>query len=163
LDLLTFNDETWALPVGMDLLVMYYNKGLFDEAGLPYPQPGWTWDEFLDAAEAITKPDDVPTPTYGYSTIDGYLDTLVFIGVHGSSIFNDIQNPTRMTFNDPLTVEAMEFCADLFHTYQVAPAPSMASEYYASYFPLYEGARRGRTGMWILPFSLRGGNSDFGN
>jgi len=162
LDFLTLHEETWALPAGTDLLVLYYNKGLFDEAGLSYPSQNWTWDQFLEAAQAITRPDDVPTPVYGYSPMDGLLDTLVFIGAQGGSIFDDIQIPNQVAFNDPLNVAAMERYADLFHKYQVAPTFSIANEHYSSSFPLYEGARRGRTGMWILLFSERGGNSDIG-
>ena len=25
-------------------LAIYYNKDLFDKAGVPYPKDGWTWD-----------------------------------------------------------------------------------------------------------------------
>lgn len=36
----------------------YYNKSLFDRAGVPYPpQTGWTWDEFLAAARKIGQLD----------------------------------------------------------------------------------------------------------
>lgn len=35
--------------------MMNYNKDLFDEAGLAYPKPGWTWDELLADARKITR------------------------------------------------------------------------------------------------------------
>jgi multiple sugar transport system substrate-binding protein len=39
---------------------------LFDKAGVPYPQPGWTWDEFLAAAKALTVRDGDTVMQWGY-------------------------------------------------------------------------------------------------
>lgn len=38
------NNSIYALPLDMDTLAMYYNKDLFDTAGIVYPPK--TWDEF---------------------------------------------------------------------------------------------------------------------
>lgn len=50
----TWNDELWCAPQNISSLVVYYNQDLFDAAGQPYPQPNWTWDDFLRTAKAIT-------------------------------------------------------------------------------------------------------------
>jgi len=42
--------KTWAVPTGVDPMLMYYNRDLFDARQVPYPQMGWTWDDFLAAA-----------------------------------------------------------------------------------------------------------------
>jgi multiple sugar transport system permease protein len=47
-----------ALPRGFTPMVYYYNKVLFDRAGLAYPRDGWTRDEFLTAARALTRDSD---------------------------------------------------------------------------------------------------------
>jgi len=157
LDLLSFQGETWGIPMGADLMVLYYNKDLFDEFGLPYPHNGWTWDDLIATATLMTDADRVPTPIYGYSTFEGYLDSLIFIGAHGGSIFDDIQNPTTVTFTDPRTIAGLEFFADFFHEFQIAPTSASAQENYTSPIPLYEGIRRGRVGMWISWSSDQGG------
>ena len=36
---------------------VYYNKDLFDAAGLPYPKDDWDWDEFLNVAQQLTQRD----------------------------------------------------------------------------------------------------------
>ncbi len=36
-------------------MVVYYNKHMFDEAGLEYPQDGWTWDQFRETAEKLPR------------------------------------------------------------------------------------------------------------
>lgn len=35
--------------------LMFYNKQYMDDAGLPYPELGWTWDDFEDYLAALTK------------------------------------------------------------------------------------------------------------
>ena len=40
----------WAGTTGI-----YYNKKLFDEAGVPYPEEGWTWEDLKDTAAKLTK------------------------------------------------------------------------------------------------------------
>ena len=43
-----YNDKgvQYAMPKGMDVVVVAYNKGIFDKYGVEYPQEGWTWDDF---------------------------------------------------------------------------------------------------------------------
>jgi ABC-type glycerol-3-phosphate transport system substrate-binding protein len=50
LELYLRDGKTWAIPISLDVAVMYYNKDLFDERQVPYPRPGWTWDDFLNTA-----------------------------------------------------------------------------------------------------------------
>ncbi|KMY48793.1 ABC transporter substrate-binding protein [Peribacillus loiseleuriae] len=49
--------ETLGLPVGYTTHVVYYNKDLFDEKGLEYPQAGWTWADLQETAKKLTDKD----------------------------------------------------------------------------------------------------------
>ena len=60
---LAYQGETYALPAGLDVLVLYYNQDLFDRYGVPYPGPGWTWEDFLSRARALRNP---AAGVYGY-------------------------------------------------------------------------------------------------
>ncbi|WP_420113875.1 ABC transporter substrate-binding protein [Pseudactinotalea sp.] len=42
--------NTYAIPYRQDAWFLYYNKELFDEAGVDYPDGSWTWDDYADAA-----------------------------------------------------------------------------------------------------------------
>ncbi|MFD4958084.1 ABC transporter substrate-binding protein [Microbacterium sp. NPDC058389] len=44
----------YAVPYRNDSWVLYYNKALFDQAGVDYPDGTWTWDDYADAADALT-------------------------------------------------------------------------------------------------------------
>src|SRR5688500_846722 len=49
-----WNGQLMCIPQNLSSLVVYYNKHLFDQASIPYPSPGWTWDDFLSAAQSLT-------------------------------------------------------------------------------------------------------------
>ncbi|HEU4865102.1 MAG TPA: extracellular solute-binding protein, partial [Actinomycetota bacterium] len=52
----TFEEKVLGVPALIDNLAVVYNKTLFDEAGLEYPNADWTWDDFRSAAAALTDP-----------------------------------------------------------------------------------------------------------
>ncbi|MET8131692.1 ABC transporter substrate-binding protein [Streptomyces sp. NPDC005251] len=55
-DAVTVNGKVRAAPAVLDSLAVVYNKKLFRQAGVPYPKPGWSWDEFVDTARRLTDP-----------------------------------------------------------------------------------------------------------
>lgn len=55
----------YGLPISVDLAGIFYHEQAFDAAGLPYPQPGWTWDDFQKAANALAKT-GAGQPVYGF-------------------------------------------------------------------------------------------------
>lgn len=58
-------DGTYGLPWGVAPEILYYNQDMFDEAGIEYPANDWSYDEFLAAAEKLTKKDGDGTSVYG--------------------------------------------------------------------------------------------------
>jgi ABC-type glycerol-3-phosphate transport system substrate-binding protein len=60
----TDNVQT-GLPTRARLSLILYNQTLFDQAGVAYPEPGWTWDDFQAVVQAVAAPAG-PTPRYGY-------------------------------------------------------------------------------------------------
>src|SRR5689334_10202362 len=52
----TVKGKLRAAPALLDSLCLVYNKKLFAAAGLPAPEPGWTWDDFVSTAKALTNP-----------------------------------------------------------------------------------------------------------
>jgi multiple sugar transport system substrate-binding protein len=55
----TPDGQTVGYSVANEVILLYYNKALFDEAGIPYPpaetEKAWTWDQMVDAARKLTK------------------------------------------------------------------------------------------------------------
>lgn len=49
------HDGVYGLPWIAAPVVLYYNKDIFDEMGVEYPNTDWTWDDFKAAAIALTN------------------------------------------------------------------------------------------------------------
>ena len=52
---LMYNDTTYGLPYRSDWYVLYYNKDLFDAAGVEYPSNDMTWKEYDELAAKMTS------------------------------------------------------------------------------------------------------------
>ncbi len=50
-----YKGKQYLLPKDFSTMGVYYNKKIFDKYGLKYPESGWTWDDFLKTAQALTK------------------------------------------------------------------------------------------------------------
>ncbi len=89
-----------ALPVGVDPLVMYYNKDLYTNAGLTIPPQNWT--NFLLASRALTQTDaenriEISGAAMGeFSNIDRAKDILSMLLIQGGSPIIDRQAGDRL-------------------------------------------------------------------
>ncbi len=59
------NGKQYGIPFTFDTIGVWYNKKLFDAAGVPYPKDDWTWEEMVDTARQLTKEDK---SVYGMAT-----------------------------------------------------------------------------------------------
>ncbi|GAA2009650.1 ABC transporter substrate-binding protein [Microbacterium ulmi] len=63
----------YAVPYRQDSWVLFYNKDIFDAAGVDYPDGSWTWDDYDAAAQALTTPDHFGTYEHRWqSTTQGF-------------------------------------------------------------------------------------------
>lgn len=111
--------ELWCIPQNISSLVVYYNQDLFDEAGLAYPQPGWTWGDFLMTAQTLTRPG---TDQYGVGLSPNLFRLAPFIWQNGGDIVDDPTNPTRLTLDSPEAREAFQWFVNLQVVHGVVPS-----------------------------------------
>ncbi len=148
LDVFHYEGKTWGIPSTIDMVLMYYNKELFDLYGVPYPTPNWTWDDFLERATEITDPNsNVFGYAVQYSGNMALMEPVMFIYQHGGQLFNDWRNPTQITFNHPLNIEAMNWYAGLIYQHGVAPTSQQGPKSTRSY--PYGGIAENKYGMWM--------------
>ncbi len=106
-----WNGETqYAVPKDIDTIALWYNKTMFDEAGLAYPDETWTWEDFRAACEKLTKPDG---SQYGYAIApsnnqDGWYNMVYNMG---GTIISDDKKASG--FDQEGTVKAIRFVTDL--------------------------------------------------
>jgi len=99
---------------------VYYNKDLFDLAGVPYPGDDWDWADMLDKAKRLTKKSEYDNiGQYGY-----YGWTWQnFVYSNGGSFVDDVENPSSFTMESPEAIGGLRFYADLINKYKVSPSP----------------------------------------
>ena len=115
--------EQICMPQNISSLVVYYNKDLFDEAGLSYPDEGWTWADFLRMAKALTVDvdGDGVTDRYGVGMDPEVIRLAPFIWSSGAELVDDETDPTRFAVDTPTAIQAMQDFFDLHSVHGVAP------------------------------------------
>ncbi|MBT9131470.1 MAG: putative ABC transporter substrate-binding protein YesO [candidate division WS2 bacterium] len=134
-------------------MVFFYNKKMFDEAGVSYPTDNWRWEDVLEAAKKLTKKDP-STGRHIQFGIDSWIQEPFFIfWQNGGSIFN--QEGTKCIINSPQNKEALQFFYDLQFKYHVSPTSLdrtgiQASSGWAG--NLFEGGKAAMIicGRWML-------------
>ncbi len=104
--------STLGVPAGYTTFVTYYNKDMFDAAGLPYPAEGWTWADLRAAAVKLAKPNE---KVYGFG-VDGDPDPYDFetyLWSNGSSWISQDGKTTTGYLNAPETTEVFQQFVDM--------------------------------------------------
>lgn len=131
LDGCRYRGTLFGLPDHFSPLILYYNASMFKAAGLDVPvnyyrKQNWTWDVFLDLARKLTKDldGDGRIDQYG-AMVDPTWNALwqSFVVMNGGQVYND--DLTRCKLDDPKSVEAIQFLADLRVKYGVCPPPDV--------------------------------------
>ncbi len=126
-----FDGKVWGLACWNDTRVLSYNKTAFQSAGIPLPPqtldgPGWTVDDFINAARRLN---DVANNKYAFvpeSTTDAVLR---FPWLFGGFYFNDEKVPTRSAMNSPEYVRGLEWGRDLQTAHRVMPPRTFAAQF----------------------------------
>jgi multiple sugar transport system substrate-binding protein len=126
--------KTVAYSAANEVLILYYNKKMFDEAKVEYPPASadnaWTWDQFVAAAKKLTKDKNGKTPNdagfdaknivqYGCMVENLTWQLEVWALSNGGGFYSE--DGSKVTINDPATVEAIQKVADLNLKDHVAP------------------------------------------
>ncbi|MGN0405526.1 MAG: ABC transporter substrate-binding protein, partial [Bariatricus sp.] len=108
--LFQYDGKYFGTVAGADTFVLFYNKTKLDEAGLDYPTADTTWEELAEMAEKTTKRDADGVPTsLGLSNSFGYYNFFPILYAHGGKFLDDMNNPTKVVFDSPETVEALRW------------------------------------------------------
>ncbi|MGM0600459.1 MAG: extracellular solute-binding protein [Candidatus Rifleibacteriota bacterium] len=108
----TWQGRLYGMPWLAGTRVLFYNRELFEKAGLDPDNPPATWQEFLDAAQKIHNPDE---GTYGFGMNAGeghilYKKFMPFVWGNGGKILDENGN---FVFDSPQTREALNFYLEL--------------------------------------------------
>lgn len=110
----SYDGSVYGLPRDISVEALYYNKDIFDEAGVEYPTDEWTWDDLLAAAEKLSVVEASGRVARYALAMEGGKYQL-WVGQNNGSIFDDMRNPSRCTLDEPAAVEAIQFFADMMN------------------------------------------------
>jgi multiple sugar transport system substrate-binding protein len=145
-------DGYFGLPRDIQPSVMYINTDMFDEAGIPYPEDGWTWDELIEIGQQLTKDTD------GDGTIDQYglwadiwdMELLwgAMIWQFGGEILNEDYTQTLLAEGGAM--DAWQTIYDMIFEHGIMPDPSVAEQFGD---PFESGnAAMTPAGHWVVPY-----------
>lgn len=155
IDRFKVNGRLYVIPRDIaPICVVYYNKKIFDEAGIKYPTDDWDWNQFLEISKKLVKKD-----TKGNIIQFGYLDEWpiweVWAYTNGGRLVDNVKKPEKCVMDSKETMEGIQFRADLIHRYKVMPQP--AQIVYSGSFDASGMFMSGKVGMfysgiWKTPF-----------
>lgn len=100
----TYDGQLQCMPQNISSLAVYYNRSLFEELGVAEPPGRWDWQQFRRTAERLSR-DGVD----GVGIEPTVIRLAPFIWSNGGSLVDDEDAPTRFTFDDPRSAEAVDF------------------------------------------------------
>ena len=124
-DLCRYQGVLCSLPRYTSVYVLFYNKDLFDAAGLAYPDAEWTWDDYLRAARKLTVESPDPERRRFGCVIDFWGARIYpWVWAGGGEILDPAGK--RCLLDSPESQEALQFLVDLRHKWGVCPPTTMA-------------------------------------
>ncbi len=121
--LLVQNNRVYGALNNAAAPAIWFNKRIFDEEGIPYPDHNWTWDECIELCRRLTVRNARGQITrYG---LIGFWDWKLALYQHGGSIFNTWG--TRCILDSPEAIAATQFMQELIYKHQIMPTPQAES------------------------------------
>lgn len=118
---LTLGGKLVALPQATYVEVLWYNKDLFDAAGVKYPDDTWTWDTLEEAARKLTKGEG-GTKQFGFLVRPPsfFQQESAYIWRNGGETFSEDLSKTLL--DQDLAVKAVEWYYGLKNDLKVSPS-----------------------------------------
>jgi multiple sugar transport system substrate-binding protein len=150
-DFTAADGHLYGLPRDLSTIALFYNKTMFDAAGIPYPDDTWTWDKLVEVATKLTKGPN----QWGFYTettdMENYWSSLVW------QAGGDIVGPDKKTLlvDTDQAAAGIQFLQDLIYKYKVMaqPTPGGAAG------DLFENGQAAMeaNGSWLVPSHIAAG------
>lgn len=105
----TGSGPLYGLPKDFTTIGFYYNRDLFEQAGVPLPGDDWTWDEFLDAAAAIGELDGCT----GAEFVTWPRMLRLYLATQGCDVLSP--DGSTLTVREPEVLEALQQLSNWRH------------------------------------------------
>ena len=146
---LRYDGKLYALPQEISPFVIYYNKDMFEAAGVPLPTDDWTIDEFYSAAEALTNPAE---KVYGYRHPGNWPDQ-VLGWLSRAGVEYDISGTEQKGLETPEALNALKFLYKMVVEDKFSPNPADLQAMGKSADAMFRNGKSAMesAGLWMLP------------
>ncbi|MDP8216263.1 MAG: sugar ABC transporter substrate-binding protein [Candidatus Kaelpia imicola] len=118
----TIEGDVYGIPRDIaPFACVYYNKNIFDQHNIPYPDDDWDWDALLETAKCLTERGEKgKIKRYGFYTWAWQN----FVLANGGRLVDNVKTPSSIKLNTQASREGLEFYRDLILKHRVSPTPS---------------------------------------
>ena len=157
----TTPDGQFGLPRDLNVIALYYNKKIFDAAGIPYPDDTWDWAKLVEVGKQLTvKGSNGKVSQWGFYTestdMENYWSSLVW--QNGGDIVS-ADKKTSLVGSDQ-AAGGIQFLQDLIWTDKIMPDPTIWPADSGDAFEQGKAAMEAN-GSWLVATDIAAG-LDFG-
>ncbi len=99
--------QVYGIPKDWNSLGVFYNKKMFQAAGITPPTANWTWDDMRAIAKKLTKSGNAATSVYGITLPADASRWLAFLFANGGTVLN--KDGTQASFNTQAGIDSLNF------------------------------------------------------
>ena len=131
----------------MDTIALWYNRALFDQAGVAYPTDDWTWEDLYAAAKKITKADG---SVYGFACPNNNNQAGWYNLIYGNNGYVISEDKKKSGMDLPASIEAMKWMEKMINENLMPPQTVMTE---SSEDVLLQSGKiaMAMQGSWMLP------------
>jgi len=123
---LSVDGRQFRFPCNVNAQAVIFNKAVFDDYQLPYPQQDWTWDDFAELGRAIretpSKSGRKHIPLVNWNSSFLFADLLM---AHGGRYFSE--DGLVCLLDSPEAIAAFQHYHDLMFKHRVMPTPEQSA------------------------------------
>jgi multiple sugar transport system substrate-binding protein len=124
-----------AIPVMAEVPGVFYNKALFDQHGIAYPQENWTWDDFVKKARMLNSYDtDGEVIRYGAYLVPRLLPVEPLVWSRGGAFLSKDGKRAGGYLDSPETAEAIRRYLEMYHPLEVTPFEDVGADTWVACF-----------------------------
>ena len=126
----TAEGAQFGLPRDLNVVVLYYNKKMFDAAGIPYPDDTWDWAKLIEVGKQLTLDtnSDGTTDQWGLYTETSDMENywLSLVWQNGGDFFAADGKSTALTTDQ--SAGGIQFLQDLIYKEKILAEPAIFAD-----------------------------------
>lgn len=116
-DIYSYEGNLYGIADRGGSMVLFYNKDMFDAAGVAYPTSDWTWDDMLAASKALTGGEG-EEETWGFGSETWWPYWMTWVYQAGGQVIDEDGN---LALNSPESIKGLTFLQELTTVHDVMP------------------------------------------